>query len=312
MRGAPTVLVVPTTQVVVKNAEVCLCSSREVIVSNVLERACALMCGSALYALGSCLCSHGSLVPCVIVLTYMAFVCYGVKTMRLISASLCTTPHAKISVSEEFAITLAKTTSSKSNSICSTSELVPNRTDREMSDFECFKRLPARAAVACVRAVPSRGSGGHNSDLAAHDSEGPGSDSESHELDEEDSLVESSQTSDSEDSVFHAPTHDEDDFFCEEYDYVPIFGNMPEGEPYSAPSRDPRASNRPRSVDERTDDLVVIPGGEIDWSLDTGIAQKIPSAFKHRLKDKNATRIRAKGTAYASMKRRGKRIFSRL
>ena len=129
--------------------------------------------------------------------------------MRLISMCLCTPPHARISVSEEIALTLAKTTSSTEN----TSELVPNRTDREMSDFECFERLPARAAVACVRAVPSRGSGGHNSDQAAHDSEGPGSDSESQELDEGDSLVEGSQTLDSEGSIFNAPTHDVDDFF---------------------------------------------------------------------------------------------------
>ena len=286
-----------------QNAEVCLCSSREVIVSNVLDRACALMCGSALHAFGSCLCSHGSLMPYVIVLTYVAFVCFGVKTMRLISMCLCTPPHARISVSEEIALTLAKTASSTEN----TSELVPNRTDRAMSDFECFERLPARAAVACVRAVPSRGSGGHNSDRAAHDSEGPDSDSESQELDEGDSLIEGSQTSDSEVSVFNALADDEDDFYCEEYDYVPIFGDIPEDDPSPAQSREPRTSNRPISVDERTDDLVVIPGGEIEWSLDTGIAQKIPGAFKHRLKDKNATRVRAKGNAYASIKRKEKK-----
>ena len=73
--------------------------------------------------------------------------------------------------------------------------------------------------------------------------------------------------------------------------------------------RAPRKTNRTNVTDERTDDFLVNPGGEIEWSLDTGIAQKIPTVFKHRLKDKNATRIRAKGKALASMqKQKGKTI----
>jgi hypothetical protein len=269
------------------------------VLSNWLIRVVALMWGSAFNLVGSILCFHESFVPCVAVTTFLAFVCFGVKTILPNCLGLCTSPHAITQVSRE-GIPVRPHCSSY------TSEHVSQRTGKMMSDFECLASLPARAAVARVRAVPSR-SGGENSDQAALDS----NDEESHEQDEEDP-VRDSQTaseddaSDSGDSVYHAHAADSDEFFCEEYNYVPILGDVPEEDSSPATRREPRKSNRTNDTDERTDDLLVNPGGEIEWSLDTGIEQKIPTAFKHRLKDKSAMRLRAKGRAQASLKKKGK------
>ena len=97
----------------------------------------------------------------------------------------------------------------------------------------------------------------------------------------------------------YGEANETDEFFCEEYDYVPQLGELqPEKKPKRTRSK--RAATHQTDVDPRTEELCSLPGGEVDWSLDTGIAQKIPAAFRHRLKDKHYARITSSSRAAAS------------
>jgi hypothetical protein len=66
-------------------------------------------------------------------------------------------------------------------------------------------------------------------------------------------------------------------------------------------------STRPsRVIDERTSALDYRPGGLIHWEVNTGLATKMPSAFKHHLKDKAIARVVASSIPKST---EGKNIF---
>jgi transposase InsO family protein len=81
--------------------------------------------------------------------------------------------------------------------------------------------------------------------------------------------------------------------FCDEFNYTPVLGDvpLPETELYHPASREKRSKVNFFEPDWRTEDLDFRPGGEITWSMDLNIAQKIPSAFKHNLREKNVSKI---------------------
>ena len=59
-------------------------------------------------------------------------------------------------------------------------------------------------------------------------------------------------------------------------------------------------------IDERTSALDYRPGGLIHWEVNTGLATKMPSAFKHHLKDKAIARVVASSIPKST---EGKNIF---
>ena len=92
------------------------------------------------------------------------------------------------------------------------------------------------------------------------------------------------------DDIF-APCEDEE-VFNEEVDYRPTL-RPPEEEPHlgGATRNKRKVGKKVLITDERTDDLLFCPGAEVNWSLDTGIAQRIPVAFRHKLREKAASRL---------------------
>ena len=85
---------------------------------------------------------------------------------------------------------------------------------------------------------------------------------------------------------------DDDEVYVELFDYTPRLGDTPP-KPAQSPhsSREKRKASRSHEYDPRTSPLDIRPGEEIDWSLDVEIAQRIPAAFKHRLKELASDRL---------------------
>ena len=99
--------------------------------------------------------------------------------------------------------------------------------------------------------------------------------------------------SDDLDNLFSLATGDEE--FVEEVSTLPdagITAPLPlEEEPLPASQAKAgrgkgRATVANMVFDERTAGLIIQPGGQVEWSLDTGIATRIPAAFKFNLKSK--------------------------
>ena len=87
------------------------------------------------------------------------------------------------------------------------------------------------------------------------------------------------------------------DVFDEEYDYIPIM-EPPAANTTSLSDQQMETtkqhSTRPsRQIDARTAALDYRPGGALHWEVNTGLATKMPAAFKHHLKDKAINRILA-------------------
>ena len=83
---------------------------------------------------------------------------------------------------------------------------------------------------------------------------------------------------------------DTDEEYVELFDYTPKLGDLPLEEPPTS-TREKRKTSRSVEYDTRTAPLDVRPGDEVEWSLDVEVAQRIPAAFKHKLKDRAADRL---------------------
>jgi len=116
--------------------------------------------------------------------------------------------------------------------------------------------------------------------------------------------------------------HDHDgEVFNEELDYQPIFdpppfdaqkapgGEKDKDEPLSRKfKKDAKKKFATSEYDERTNELVINPGSEVDWSLDTGLADHIPTAFAHKMKDRPSQRLLARSGASTTSTARGTKV----
>ena len=99
----------------------------------------------------------------------------------------------------------------------------------------------------------------------------------------------------------------ESEVYDNEYPYIPIMQPLSADQAFLSDQQEGKvtddeklSSSRPprsRQIDERTNALDFRPGGALHWDLDTGLATKIPSAFKHHLKDKAIQRVIASSVA---------------
>lgn len=95
----------------------------------------------------------------------------------------------------------------------------------------------------------------------------------------------------------------ETEVFDREYPYIPIMQLQAADQAFLSDQQESEVENgeklqssrppRSRLIDERTSPLDYCPGGALHWDLNTGLATKMPAAFKHHLKDKAIQRVLA-------------------